>query len=261
VPCQAKKLRHHLFGISGIHDTYPQVFIKYASGEFKFKGDFDNMQALADSPSIAVFEEAFADALSGVGGATLETLGAVLRERAPKRFLFCGHGDLQYLGQCTLGFTGPWGVFSVMEPEHIAQLLSKRSLPRPPELVHLSGCCTLELGKACVKAGVEVVVCWETKTLDCAAAAFSSVFYREVRSGATYERAFNTAVLEMQGGDQARVGGKVASGHAAYLPKYALVDPDDDELVSRGVAIALHTDTTWTCVPRSRPPAHPSVAL
>ena len=152
-----------------------------------------------------------------------------LREHKPKRFLFCGHGDVLLRGQCTLGFTDAQGQFTVAEPQHVAELLGAQAQATPPELVHASGCKTFELGKEMIHQGIKFVVCWKTKVHDEAAAVFSSAFYRELRAGKSYQRAFKVARLVLMG---EQVTGALDTGHPSQVPnKFALVDPDDTEEV------------------------------
>jgi CHAT domain-containing protein len=166
-------------------------------------------------------------------GTTIAALSAALSENEPRWFLFCGHGDVQLQGECTLGFTNGQGVFEVADADDIAKLFGTESRAAPPELVHLSGCCTLELGKALIREGVKYVVCWKTKVCDKAAAIFSNAFYRELRAGNAYPGAFSVASLVLKG---APTPGALGTGHAAYVPKYALVDPDDSKQVGKWFA-------------------------
>ena len=61
------------------------------------------------------------------------------------------------------------------------------------ELVFLNGCRTRAMGEAVRRAGVPVVVCWESKVLDIAARLFSRAFFEMLAGGASARHAFDDA--------------------------------------------------------------------
>ena len=91
-----------------------------------------------------------------------------------KRFLFSGHADAQLNhGERTLAFTSLNGGLAVIEPHSISHMLGGFAQKGDLDLVFLNGCCSAELGKAVLEAGVPNVVCWESPTSDDAARIFS----------------------------------------------------------------------------------------
>lgn len=81
-----KQERNTLFGISGKKGEYPQVFLKSASGETRFVGNFEQVQnlnecaqlppaTLAARPDLDTFDKVFASVM-GAGGASASTPAA-----------------------------------------------------------------------------------------------------------------------------------------------------------------------------------------
>ena len=157
----------------------------------------------------------------------------VLAERKPDVLVYSGHGDVPLGGRCTLAFVQEGGAgLEAVTPDALAHAVGAQSVQRGGRLrvLLLNGCCTEALGKAAVRAGIEHVVCWRTRTADEPARAFGVEFVRRLAAGHAVEAAFEAAqaaqlVLTVPGRDDA--------GHAATVPKYARADPDDAALVQQ----------------------------
>ena len=108
----------------------------------------------------------------------------LLQKVSTRRFLFCGHGDLQLdYGRRTLCFTSAAGSIALVEPKALA-LIFRGVMARAEnalEFVFLNGCETLALGEELLAAGVPNVLCWESLVADEAAKLFSVGFFEELQ--------------------------------------------------------------------------------
>ena len=130
-------------------------------------------------------------------------------KQAPWGFLFAGHADSGHAdGTKTLGFTtnGELAPLGSSEKDELVQLLGRHAKGKDGalELVFLSGCETLELGKAIKQQNKALrVVCWETRVPDAAGYVFSRGFFESLGSqdkqkGYDYEAAFKAASVALE---------------------------------------------------------------
>ena len=136
-------------------------------------------------------------------GGSAADLSKELDNPGARRFLFSGHADAPSGGggQRTLGFTGPGGVLEKIDPPQLLADLLGSYAPGSGgslDLVFLNGCCSLDLGKAVHAAGVQTVICWQTKAQDEPAKILAVEFFRHVVLGKAYPDAFGQAVQEVK---------------------------------------------------------------
>ena len=142
-------------------------------------------------------------------GGTAGDLSAALLEQPTRRFVFIGHGDLALSGQrATLGFTTADGGLCAVDALALSRLLGEcaPSSGGLLELVMLQGCCTLQLGRGVLAAGVPYVICWSTLTEDGACAIFSAAFFEH------YAHAQRQSSRSGNGGVGVGVGGSGGGG-------------------------------------------------
>ena len=118
--------------------------------------------------------------------ATPDKVQKLLGEVPTKRFLFCGHADAPYdvdgIRMRTLALNSPNGnAPAIVDPVWFSKMLGAIRRRGNLELVFINGCESLGLGHAVIQAGVPHVVCWESKTADEAARAFSVGFFEAVQ--------------------------------------------------------------------------------
>ena len=146
------------------------------------------------------------------------------------RVHFCGHADPRLGSDRVLVWCKDGGLEAVTVPTLVGMLGGK-------SLVVLNGCCSDELGGALLRAGVQNVICWETKLEDRAGSLFGEGFWRamvghdtddedQLREAvrAAFEAAKH-AVLSVTRPQASAldVGGRQRL--AASVPKYAFIDP------------------------------------
>ena len=152
---------------------------------------------------------------------------------------FCGHSDPRLGQDRVLVWCKNGGLEAVAAATLIEMLRGKR-------LVVLNGCCSDELGGALLRAGVQHVVCWETKLFDPAGALFGVGFWRvmvghetdgEAEFRAAVRTAFEagrTAVLSATRPQPSALDVGDGRRRAASVPTYALVDPSAGASTSQG---------------------------
>ena len=148
-------------------------------------------------------------------GGSARDLSAALLEQPTRRFVFIGHGDLALSSQRTLGFTTADGGLCAVDPQTLSRLLGECAPPSGGmlELVMLQGCCTLDLGRACLAAGVPYVVCWSSLTEDGACALFSAAFFEHYAHAQRQRSSSNSSGGGGGGGgDGGSGGGSCGSG-------------------------------------------------
>lgn len=161
----------------------------------------------------------------------------VLSKVPTKRFIFCGHADAQLNhGEPTLAFTSPTGGLEVVQPDTLSQMLGGIAKRGHLELVFLNGCCSANLGREVIKAGVPNVVCWETLTQDEAARIFSVEFFRQVQqmitqcknANADYKAAFDLAKSKVESITREvkkQLSNLNSTAPLAYVPKFEFRKP------------------------------------
>ena len=171
-----------------------------------------------------------------------ELVNRQAQSRLPSAFLFSGHADASKDGRPkTLGFTLADGTLApLVDAEDVVTLLSRyarRAGARSGiELVVLNGCKSCELGRACHRRGVPVVVGWRTLVCDESAYLFARGFFRSLgasdRGDGCYRRAFEAgkrAVTEVQ-----RTVRDLDGDGVVEVPFFELYDPES-EGVRRGL--------------------------
>ena len=166
---------------------------------------------------------------------------------------FCGHSDPRLGQDRVLVWCKNGGLEAVAAATLVEMLRGKR-------LVVLNGCCSDELGGALLRAGVQHVVCWETKLFDPAGALFGVGFWRvmvghetdgEAEFRAAVRTAFEagrTAVLSATRPQPSALDVGDGRRRAASVPTYALVDPSAGASTSQG-EIAAGVPLLLLCPP------------
>ena len=96
--------------------------------------------------------------------------------------------------------------------------------------VYLGGCCTDRLGSALHRAGVPVVVCFESKCETFAVKIFGTAFAQAINTGITPAEAYVAAHVKVLGETEL---GVLDDGTASQVQKYEFVAPDDWARVHR----------------------------
>jgi len=177
-------------------------------------------------------------------GGTAQELRQQLLAVPTRRFLFTGHADASDPSGAghTLGFTKPGGGLELVNRADIASVLGRHGATALSgvrlELAFLNGCCSEELGRAAITAGVPTVVCWRTLAWDPAARLFAKTYFEAIaREGVDYRRAFAEAVSALRLVTHVNP----AARHQAAVPAYQLCGPASSQ--------GAHDGPAWTAGP------------
>jgi len=155
-----------------------------------------------------------------------------------RRFLFTGHADANDPSGAghTLGFTKPGGGLELVKRADIASVMGRHGATALSgvrlELFFANGCCSEELGRAAIAAGVPTVVCWRTVAFDPAARLFAKTFFEAIARGVDYRRAFEEAVSALRLVTHVNP----AATHQPAVPAYQLCAPPSSQGTQAGQA-------------------------
>jgi hypothetical protein len=162
-----------------------------------------------------------------------------LLEHRPEVLVFCGHGDAQLGDGLALAFVAGDGVtIDVVREETMSGIFDMLREAQAREggrlqLLLLNGCSTLLLAKRLSKeVELPYIVCWSTRVADEAASVFGTECLRAVLSGQSVEDAFAAAKTSVE---MISVGARLTGDHAhhaAQVPKFKLISPDNHALVN-----------------------------
>ena len=173
-------------------------------------------------------------------GGTAQELRQQLLAVPTRRFLFTGHADASDPSGAghTLGFTKPGGGLELVNRADIASVMGRHGTTALSgvrlELVFLNGCCSEELGRAAIAAGIPTVVCWRTLAWDPAARLFARTFFQAIArgGGVGYRRAFEEAVSALRLVTHVNP----AAAHQPAIPAYQLCGPASSQGTHSGPA-------------------------
>ena len=157
--------------------------------------------------------------------ASVETLDEKLEGK--KLFFFIGHGDALLRGEAVLAFVSRDGELESVEASTLVAIFRKHVQRGSLREVVLMGCGTRALGdRLRAEAGMEVVVCWESKLHNQAAPIFSKAYARARASGSAPPAAFEDAQIAVRATTEP---GRYDNNNnmPARVQKYEFVDPDD----------------------------------
>ena len=125
----------------------------------------------------------------------------------------------------TMGLVNKNGDLDRVDPQDLVKLFAPYSIANGGELefIFINGCNSDGYGMSLNKAGF-VVVCWQTRVHDDAAAEFAAAYYEDRVKGSSFQKAFNfakqtiSAKFELRDPDVVMTSSKPAGG----IPKLLL---------------------------------------
>ena len=155
--------------------------------------------------------------------ASLADLDEALKGKST--FFFLGHGDMVLQGEYVLAFVGADGKLESITADTLVSIFKKHAKHGHLKEVVLMGCCTKALGERLrSEAGVEVVICWDSKLHDKAAPIFSESYAKARAAMVAPKAAFDQAKLAVEAKTE---DGYYDNGVQGKVAMYKFVAPED----------------------------------